>query len=94
MPVDREHLRSPSHVTTARFDADLWAALVEQAGRLDVARAELIRAAVREYVARLSFEDRISVMEGRLARVERVLVRVARKDVALPSDDPVGGAPA
>lgn len=82
---------SPAHVTTARFDADLWSAVVEQARRLGVARAQLIRAAVREYVARLEFEDRISLVEGRLARVERVLVQVARQDAVLPSDGRLAG---
>lgn len=54
------------HTTTVRFDADLWRRLCAIADRLGVARAALIRAAVREYVARIEREDRLTLVEGQL----------------------------
>lgn len=45
--------RRPLHTTTVRFDADLWRRLCAIADWLDIARAQLIRAAVREFVVRV-----------------------------------------
>jgi predicted transcriptional regulator len=48
--------RRPLHTTTVRFDADLWRRLCAVARVMDVPRAQLIRAAVREFVVRVEID--------------------------------------
>lgn len=73
----------PMHTTTVRFDADLWARLCLWCAALGLSKAELIRAAVREFIARLDLEpqleermgDRLADQERRLGRVEAIVAR-------------------
>lgn len=62
--------RRPLHTTTVRFDADLWRRLCAIAEWLDVARAQVIRAAVREFVVRVEtdFEHRQQQRDEQLGR--------------------------
>lgn len=67
------------HTTTVRFDADLWRRLCDIADQLGVARAALIRAAVREYVARIEHEDRLTLVEDQLEGLMRTVAMLARR---------------
>ncbi len=62
--------RQRLHTTTVRFDADLWRRLCAIAEWLDIARAQLIRAAVREFVVRVEadFEQRQRLRDEQLGR--------------------------
>jgi metal-responsive CopG/Arc/MetJ family transcriptional regulator len=64
-------------VTTVRFDADLWGRLCAAADRLGVHRAELVRDATREHVARLDQTDRLTRVERRVGAVARAVLRLS-----------------
>jgi len=67
----------PTHTTTARFDADLWARLCLYAVQLNMSKGALIRAAVREFLARLDVEQQLEErVSGRLAEQDRRLGRI------------------
>lgn len=84
-------------VTTVRLDADLWERLSALATYLGVARAELVRDATREHVARLEQRDRLAqldqstrelaeqqhLLETRVANIARVVSAVAYETRAL-----------
>lgn len=70
-------MRGRRHVTTVRFDADLWERLCAAADRLGVHRAELVRDATREHVARLDQVDRLTRVEERVGAVARVVLRLS-----------------
>ncbi|WP_148261015.1 ribbon-helix-helix domain-containing protein [Conexibacter woesei] len=65
------------HVTTVRFDADLWERLCATADRLGVHRAELVRDATREHVARLDQTDRLTRLEQRVGVIARTILRLS-----------------
>ncbi len=72
MMPDRSDLATPRgelHVTTCRFDQDLWHDFGVEAQRLGVARSAYITAAVREKVARSTYRGALGQL---LARVERL----------------------
>ena len=64
-------------MTTVRFDADLWARLCSAADRLGVHRAELVRDATREHVARLDQADRLTRLEKRIGAVARAVLQLS-----------------
>lgn len=66
-------------MTTVRFDADLWERLCVAADRLGVHRAELVRDATREHVARLDQTDRLTCIEQRVGAVARAVLRLSRR---------------
>jgi hypothetical protein len=73
------------HTTTARFDAEMWAAIEHHSDRLGIAHAEFIRGAVHHRLAQLDHTDRLTRVEQRVEavaergeRVARVVARLAR----------------
>jgi len=69
-----------THATTIRFDADMWAAIQQHARRLGVAqaafirdatRAEVVRLAEREGVARELFGAELNGLHVRVERIEQ-----------------------
>lgn len=88
------------HITTVRFDADLWHRLGVAADRLGVHRAELIRDATREHVVRLEqrdridrLADRIEQLEQAVANVRQTVARLARRTREIASLGRLRGAP-
>ena len=86
------------HTTTVRFDGDLWGRLGDAADRLGVRRAELIRDAAREHLARLDQLDRLGELEQRvdgLAQAIALLSRAHRRarptSTAVPFGVPIRG---
>lgn len=86
------------HTTTVRFDGDLWNRLGDAADRLGVRRAELIRDAAREHLARLDQLDRLGELEQRvdglaqaIALLSRAQRRVRPTSAAVPFDVPIRG---
>lgn len=66
--------------TTVRFDADTWSAIQQHARRLgvpraafirDAARAEVVRLAEREHVARNTFGADLEHLKLRVTRIEQ-----------------------
>lgn len=64
--------RGELHVTTCRFDADLWHDFGVEAQRLGVPRSAYIRDAVREKVAGSHYRGALAQFAGRLERLERI----------------------
>lgn len=57
------------HTTTARFDAEMWAAIEHHSDRLGIAHAEFIRGAVHHRLAHLDHTDRLTRLEQRVEAV-------------------------
>lgn len=66
------------HTTTVRFDGDLWSRLGDTADRLGVRRAELIRDAAREHLARLDQLDRLAELEQRVDGLAQAIALLSR----------------
>ncbi|MBB4661436.1 hypothetical protein [Conexibacter arvalis] len=73
------------HTTTARFDAEMWAAIEHHSHRLGIAHAEFIRGAVHHRLVHLDHTDRLTRLEQRVEavadrgeRMARVVGRLAR----------------
>jgi len=66
------------HTTTARFDAEMWAAIEHHSTRLGIAHAEFIRGAVHHRLAHLDHTDRLTRLEQRAEAVAQRGERVAR----------------
>ncbi len=65
------------HTTTARFDAEMWAAIEHHSHRLGIAHAEFIRGAVHHRLAQLDHTDRLRHLEQRVEAVDQRGERVA-----------------
>lgn len=65
------------HVTTVRFNADQWAAIVREAERLGIAKSAFVRDAVIFYLGHRSAEDRIGRLEDRLGLLGEQVQRLA-----------------
>lgn len=74
--ADAKPLMPRLRTTTVRFDNDSWLDLCREADRLGIARSQYIREATQARVARGALADELCQLEGRVARVERVLARI------------------
>lgn len=71
--------------TTCRFDADLLGQIAAEAERLGISNSEVIRALVREGLARrageTSMQSGLAKHEERIARLERLVKALADKQL-------------
>lgn len=66
------------HATTIRFDADTWALLGDEAQRLGVARAEIVRNAVLLRLGEQRACHRVFLVENRLDQLAGQVRTLAR----------------